>query len=151
MFTFCKTRWARRKKRKENHAELKWPKYQKPKDENGMNETMISQISNCQFIISSDTKTPALQNGLWRKTEKHCGQIPKRRASKNFEEIPSIPTLTTNYILFNNSLSNKLEFWHWIWCLKNCEQNVLVSFITLFLYNWILEKTHSKFCFDSKN
>ena len=28
------SRWARRKKRKENHAELKWPKYQKPKDEN---------------------------------------------------------------------------------------------------------------------
>ena len=44
----------------------------------GMNETMVLRISNCQFIISSDTKTPTLQNGLWRKTEKHCGQIPKR-------------------------------------------------------------------------
>ena len=39
---------------------------------------MVSRISIYQFIISSDTKTPALQNGLWRKTEKHCGQIPKR-------------------------------------------------------------------------
>ena len=149
MFTFCKARWARR----ENHATevTKIPKTKRWKY--GMNETMVSRISNCQFIISSDTKTPALQNGLWRKTEKHCWQIPKRWASKNFEEIPSIPTLTTNYILFNNSLSNKLEFWHWIWCLKNCEQNVLVSFIK---YSFSLQmnpgkKSHSKFCFDSKN
>ena len=66
------------KKWKENHATkvTKIPKTKRRKY--GMNETIVSPISNYQSLISSDTKTPALQNGLWRKTEKHCGQIPKR-------------------------------------------------------------------------
>ena len=137
------------KNRKENHATkvTKIPKTKRRKY--GMNETIVSPISNYQSLISSDTKTPALQNGLWRKTEKHCGQIPKRWASKNFEEIPSIPTLIhTNYFLI--TASNELEFWHWIWCFEKLCAKYLVSFIILFLYNWILEKSHPKFCFGSK-
>ena len=34
MFTFSKARWAKRKKTGKKIMQLKWPKYQKPKDEN---------------------------------------------------------------------------------------------------------------------
>ena len=34
MFTFCKARWARPEKNGKKITQLKWPKYQKPTDEN---------------------------------------------------------------------------------------------------------------------
>ena len=34
LFTFCKSRWARQKKTRKKIMQLKWPKYQKLKDEN---------------------------------------------------------------------------------------------------------------------
>ena len=34
MFTFYKARWADRKKTRKKITQIKWPKYQKPKDEN---------------------------------------------------------------------------------------------------------------------
>ena len=39
MFTFCKSRWARREKIGKKITQLNWLKYQKPKDKNGMNKT----------------------------------------------------------------------------------------------------------------
>ena len=46
MFTFCKARWTRRRK----NGKKKWPKYQKPKDENmGQNKEKI--LPSISFLL----------------------------------------------------------------------------------------------------
>ena len=64
MFTFCKARWARRKKTKKKITKLKWPKYQKLKDKNmgwtkqefwqyllKRNAGIMSKFWNCTYIL----------------------------------------------------------------------------------------------------
>ena len=53
MFTFCKARWARRKKIGKKITQLKWPKYQKPKDENMGWTKQLFRFSNLWFNIIS--------------------------------------------------------------------------------------------------
>ena len=63
LFTYCKARWTRKKKNRKKITQLKWPKYQKPKDKN-LGWTKHKKLQNHNFWMNCLKKNvPYLNRG----------------------------------------------------------------------------------------